>query len=108
MRCADDTWLFKVLTRGLARKHGFAATFMSKPYADDAGNGMHVHFSVLDQDGRNIFNNGGPEGTEVLKSAVAGCVAAMPASTLIFAPHGNSYNTAYSGCARTNGGVLGL
>ncbi len=91
MRCADDTWLFKALTRGLARKHGFAATFMAKPFADDAGNGMHVHFSVLDQDGRNIFDDGGPDGTDLLRSAVAGCLAAMPASTLIFAPHGNSY-----------------
>ncbi len=91
MRCADDTWLFKGLTRGLARKHGFAATFMSKPYADDAGNGMHVHFSVLDQNGQNIFDDGGPMGTDLLRAAVAGCLAAMPASTLIFAPHGNSY-----------------
>ncbi len=51
LRSADDAWLFKDLVRGLARKHGFAATFMSKPYADDAGNGMHVHFSVVDKDG---------------------------------------------------------
>ncbi len=91
MRCADDTWLFKALTRGLARKHGFAATFMAKPYANDAGNGMHVHFSVIDADGRNVFDDGGPEGTDLLRSAVAGCLAAMPASSLIFAPHGNSY-----------------
>ncbi|KUJ85614.1 glutamine synthetase [Ruegeria marisrubri] len=91
MRCADDTWLFKALVRGLARKHGFAATFMAKPYANDAGNGMHVHFSVVDKDGNNVFDNGGPEGTDTLRAAVAGCLAAMPGSTLIFAPHGNSY-----------------
>ncbi|NOD47101.1 MULTISPECIES: glutamine synthetase family protein [unclassified Ruegeria] len=103
MRCADDTWLFKALTRGLARKHGFAATFMSKPYAEDAGNGMHVHFSVLDQDGRNVFDNGGPEGTELLTSAVAGCVAAMPGSTLIFAPHGNSYTRLVPGAHAPTG-----
>ncbi|NOD77410.1 MULTISPECIES: glutamine synthetase family protein [unclassified Ruegeria] len=103
MRCADDTWLFKTLTRGLARKHGFAATFMSKPYADDAGNGMHVHFSVLDQDGRNVFDNGGSEGTQALKSAVAGCVAAMPGSTLIFAPHGNSYTRLVPGAHAPTG-----
>ncbi|NOD91981.1 glutamine synthetase [Ruegeria sp. HKCCD4884] len=103
MRCADDTWLFKTLTRGLARKHGFAGTFMSKPYADDAGNGMHVHFSVLDQDGRNVFDNGGSEGTQALKSAVAGCVAAMPGSTLIFAPHGNSYTRLVPGAHAPTG-----
>ena len=91
MRAADDAWLFKILTRGLARKHGIAATFMAKPYADDAGNGMHVHFSVLDGDGKNVFDNGTDNGSKILHQAVAGCLAAMPASTLIFAPFGNSY-----------------
>ncbi len=91
MRAADDAWLFKALARGLARQHGFAATFMAKPYAEDAGNGMHVHFSVLDTDGNNIFNDGTAKGTPLLRQAVAGCLSAMPACTLIFAPHANSY-----------------
>ncbi|TNJ48033.1 glutamine synthetase family protein [Phaeobacter sp. B1627] len=91
MRAADDTWLFKALVKGIARKHGFAATFMAKPYDAEAGNGMHVHFSVTDETGANIFDNGGPEGTPALHSAVAGCLAAMRDSTLVFAPHGNSY-----------------
>ncbi|WP_171126605.1 MULTISPECIES: glutamine synthetase family protein [unclassified Ruegeria] len=103
MRCADDTLLFKVLTRGLARKHGFTATFMSKPYADDAGNGMHVHFSVVDQAGQNVFDNGGPEGTDTLRHAIAGCLAAMPGSTLIFAPHGNSYTRLVPGAHAPTG-----
>ena len=91
MRAADDTWLFKSLVRGLARKHGMAATFMAKPFAHEAGNGMHVHFSVLDEEGNNIFDNGGAEGTVMLRHAVAGCLEAMTASTLVFAPHGNSF-----------------
>ena len=91
LRAADDTWLFKTLIKGMARKHGFAATFMAKPFEDDAGNGMHMHFSVLDAEGQNVFDDGGEAGTEALKQAVAGCIAAMPASTLIFAPHANSY-----------------
>ncbi|WP_372885526.1 glutamine synthetase family protein [Shimia sp.] len=103
LRAADDAWLFKALTRGLARRHGLAASFMAKPYADDAGNGMHVHFSVLDRDGRNVFDNGGPEGTEALKQAVAGCVRAMPASTLIFAPHGPSYDRLVPGAHAPTG-----
>ncbi len=91
MRAADDTWLFKALVKGVARKHGFAATFMAKPYDEEAGNGMHVHFSITDATGANIFDNGGPEGTPALHAAVAGCLAAMRDSTLVFAPHGNSY-----------------
>jgi glutamine synthetase len=91
LKAADDSWLFKLLVKGLARKHGFAASFMAKPYAEYAGTGMHTHFSVLDRDGLNIFDDGGPDGTETLRAAIAGCMAAMPASTLVFAPHGNSY-----------------
>ncbi|OZB16679.1 MAG: glutamine synthetase [Rhodobacterales bacterium 34-62-10] len=92
LRAADDAWLFKMLVKGLARRHGFAASFMAKPYEDYAGSGLHTHFSVLDADGRNIFDDGGPLGTEMLRYAVAGCLGAMSGSTLIFAPHWNSYD----------------
>tara|TARA_R110002110_G_scaffold48601_28_gene144806 strand:+ start:3192 stop:4526 length:1335 start_codon:yes stop_codon:yes gene_type:complete len=92
LRAADDAWLFKMLLKGLARKHGFAASFMAKPYADYAGSGLHMHFSVLDDEGNNVFDNGGPEGTDMLRHAVAGCLNAMPGSGLIFAPHANSYD----------------
>lgn len=91
MKAADDTWLFKHMVRGVARKHNLGATFMAKPYPDDAGNGMHVHFSVVDQIGKNIFDNGGSEGSELLISSVAGCLQAANDSTLIFAPHANSF-----------------
>ena len=92
LRAADDAWLFKMLVKGLARRHGFAASFMAKPYEDYAGSGLHTHFSVLDAEGRNIFDDGGPLGTEKLRHAVAGCLNAMSGSTLIFAPHWNSYD----------------
>ena len=91
MQAADDAWLFKLLVRGLARKHGFAASFMAKPYEDWSGSGMHLHFSVLDDTGANIFDNGGEMGTDLLRFAVGGCLEAMKDSTLIFAPHGNSF-----------------
>jgi len=92
LKAADDAWLFKLLVKGLARKNGFAASFMAKPYENYAGSGMHTHFSVLDADGDNIFNDGGSKGTEILRHAIAGCLDAMPDSTLIFAPHANSYD----------------
>lgn len=107
LRAADDAWLFKALVRGLARNHGYAATFMAKPYAEDAGNGMHVHFSVLDESGANVFDNGGPEGTDVLHHAIAGCLRDMPASTLIFAPHGNSYDRLVPGAHAPVGAAWG-
>ncbi len=92
LRAADDAWLFKMLVKGLARRHGFAASFMAKPYDDYSGSGMHAHFSVLDQDGKNIFDDGGDKGTPALHHAIAGCMSALQDSTLIFAPHANSYD----------------
>lgn len=103
LRAADDAWLFKALVKGLARKHGLAATFMAKPYAEEAGNGMHVHFSVVDTDGNNVFDDGSDAGSDLLRHAVAGCLAAMPASTLIFAPHGNSYERLVPGAHAPTG-----
>lgn len=88
---ADNTWLFKTMIKGMARRHGFAASFMAKPYAGDLGNGLHMHFSVLDRDGTNVFDDGGDKGTDLLRAAVAGCLQGMPGATLIFAPHANSY-----------------
>ncbi len=91
LKAADDAWLFKLLVRGLARNHGFAASFMAKPLEDYAGNGLHVHFSVEDAQGCNVFANGTHEGTALLRQAIAGCLRAIPDLALIFAPHGNSY-----------------
>lgn len=92
LKAADDAWLFKMLVKGLARQHGFAASFMAKPYDIWSGNGMHTHFSVLDRQGGNIFDDSTDRGSDRLRHAVAGCLAAINGSTLIFAPHENSYD----------------
>ncbi|PIE14441.1 MAG: glutamine synthetase [Rhodobacterales bacterium] len=103
LRAADDAVLFKALVKGLARRHGIAATFMAKPFAEDAGNGMHVHFSVLDASGNNVFDDGTETGSDTLRHAVAGCLSAMAASTLIFAPHANSYDRLVPGAHAPTG-----
>ena len=72
LKAADDAWLFKMLVKGTARKHGFAASFMAKPYDTYAGNGLHMHFSVLDKSGNNVFDDGSPTGSDMLRHAVQG------------------------------------
>ncbi|KQZ93877.1 glutamine synthetase [Mesorhizobium sp. Root157] len=91
LRAADDAVLFKRTVKGIARKHGFIASFMAKPYGKRAGNGFHVHFSLIDAEGRNVFDDGTDQGSELMRHAVAGLLAAMAESTLVFAPHFNSY-----------------
>lgn len=91
LKAADDAILFKRIVRGIARKHGFTATFMAKPYMDYSGNGCHVHFSLEDDDGKNIFDDGTEIGTQTLQFAIGGLLEAMSESIAIFAPHLNSY-----------------
>lgn len=88
---ADDAVLCKRLVHGIARKHGMAATFMAKPYGDRSGSGFHVHFSLVDENGVNLFDSGGEDGTPLMLNAVAGLLATMQENTLTFAPHQNSY-----------------
>jgi glutamine synthetase len=91
LRAADDAWLFKMLVKGLARRHGFAASFMAKPYLEYSGSGLHTHFSVLDKSGDNIFDSGGTKGSAMMRNAIAGCLTSMRDSALILAPHENSF-----------------
>ena len=90
-RAADDAQFFKRLVKGTARSHGFNATFMPKPFGQSAGSGLHVHFSCLDAQGANIFDDGSDRGSDDLRAAVGGLTNAMADCTLIFAPHANSY-----------------
>ncbi|TKW67313.1 MAG: glutamine synthetase [Paracoccus denitrificans] len=92
LKAADDAWLFKMLTKGVARQFGFAASFMAKPYDVWSGSGLHMHFSLLDAEGRNLFDDGTEKGSAMMRHAVGGMLRAMPGSTLVFAPHENSYD----------------
>mgnify|MGYP000099866656 FL=1 len=71
---------------------------MAKPFADQVGNGMHIHFSLIDTDGNNVFNNGTDSGSELLNQAVAGSLATMADSMAIFAPNINSFRRMVPGC----------
>lgn len=91
LAAADHLIGLKRAVRGVVRGHGLDATFMPKPYGDMAGSGMHIHLSLMDGDGRNVFDGkgAGPNGT--IRHAVAGLLGAIADCMMIFAPHHNSY-----------------
>lgn len=91
LKAGDDAIFFKRIVKSVARKHGMIASFMAKPYGEESGSGMHVHFSLLDSSGNNVFDDNSESGTDVLKYAINGLINAMSESMLIFAPHYNSY-----------------
>ena len=91
LRACDQALLLKRAIKGVARAQGRLASFMAKPFGDLAGNGMHIHFSLVDASGRNVFDDDTDQGSELLRHAVAGCLATMPEAMALFAPNVNSY-----------------
>jgi len=51
LNTADKHSFFKFMTKSVAEKHGFRATFMPKPVEGLTGNGCHAHISVWDAAG---------------------------------------------------------
>jgi glutamine synthetase len=91
LAAADQAFLFKYAAKEVALKHGLNAVFMAKPIAGQPGSSMHLHQSVVDMDGRNVFSNA--DGSESLqfRQFIAGLQANLPSLMLLFAPFVNSY-----------------
>ena len=87
----DQAIRFKRIVKGVALRHGLEATFMAKPYEDMAGSGMHMHVSVRDETGDNVFASAEELGNDLLKQAAAGLIATMADGMAVFAPNANSY-----------------
>ena len=91
MRATDDAVMYKRLVKGVAAQHGMIASFMAKPFAEQAGNGMHLHVSMADGSGDNAFASDDPEGSPMLRHAIGGMREWLADSMAIFAPNANSY-----------------
>jgi glutamine synthetase len=92
----DHAVLLKRAVKAAALKHGFVACFMAKPFAEDAGNGLHIHMSLVDKNGKNYFSQDKdslavPPFSARLRYAVGGLLKTMPEATAIFSPNANSY-----------------
>jgi len=92
----DHAVLLRRVIKGVARSMGMAATFMAKPFAEHAGSGMHIHVSMLRQDGTNLFASGTSldgqaRAGDALRHAIGGLAQTMAQCMAIFAPNANSY-----------------
>ena len=88
---ADQVFLFKRTVREAAIEHEMHATFLAKPMAEEAGSALHVHQSIVDKDGNNIFSGKDGKATDLFYGYLGGLQAYMPQAMLMFAPYVNSY-----------------
>jgi glutamine synthetase len=87
LQAADHAFLLKRAIKAAARAEGLQATFMAKPFAERAANGLHVHVSLRDEHGANRFAHD----EAALHHAIGGLQATMAEAMLLFAPNANSY-----------------
>ncbi len=91
VQACDHALLLRRIVKGVAQKHGLDATFLSKPFTDQSGSGLHIHMSLADAEGRNVFDERTPDGDRLLGHAIAGLQATSAEAMAIFAPNLNAY-----------------
>ena len=90
---ADRSFRLKSAVQEIARHRGLLATFMAKPFNDEGGSGFHVHVSVNDDGGANVFGDtDGPDGlSEVGRYAVGGVLRHAAALSALLNPTINAF-----------------
>lgn len=92
----DRFVFFRFMANEIARKHGYYATFMPKPFENRSGSGAHYNMSLADADtGANLFETAAdPRGCGVSRLAyqfIAGVLKHGAAISAVIAPTVNSY-----------------
>lgn len=91
LKLADDVVLFKHTLREIAAQHGLNAVFMAKPLADYDGSSMHLHQSIVDAKGNNIFSDKKGNATPEFYAYIAGLQHYMADLMPLMAPYFNSW-----------------
>ncbi|MCK7593751.1 glutamine synthetase family protein [Pseudomarimonas salicorniae] len=91
LAACDDALMLKRAIKAVAEQQGMQASFMAKPFVGQAGSGLHVHASVLDREGRNVFACTPESPSDNLRHAIGGLQRCADDCMLLFAPHANSY-----------------
>jgi glutamine synthetase len=88
---ADRVFLFKRTVRETALRHGIFATFMAKPMELEPGSAMHIHQSIHNAAGQNIFSEADGSASPLFGQFIAGLQTYIPQAMPMFAPYVNSY-----------------
>jgi glutamine synthetase len=92
----DRATLFKTSMKQIGYKHGVMPSFMAKPYGDLPGCSGHMHFSLKDKQGNNVFATGEmseqyPTMSKMMVYFLAGVLHGLPSILAILAPTINRY-----------------
>ncbi len=93
VQTADNITTYRQIVAAVGRKHGLLGTFMPKPFTGVSANGHHHHFTLVDDDGHNVFHD--PEGpaqlSETARHFLGGMLDHFGALMCVGNPTVNSY-----------------
>ena len=88
---ADQVLMFKRTVKEAALVHKMTATFMAKPMESKPGSSMHIHQSVEDGEGTNLFATPEGEDTPLFRAYLGGLQRYAASAMPLFCPNVNSY-----------------
>jgi glutamine synthetase len=93
LAAADNHLKLRETIRSVALNHGLYASLAPKPFPRQAGNGAHIHFSLWDGEGNNLFHDQQSQrGISTLaRHFIGGVLAHLPALVAVTCPSVNSY-----------------
>lgn len=93
LKAADRTLLFSYITRRVAKEHGYHATFMPKPFDEQNRSAFHIHLSMQNMDGQNMFySSDTPYNlSEIARQFIGGIIKYARETSIIMASIYNSY-----------------
>ena len=91
LRRADQLFLLKRLVKACAMRHGYLASFMARPLDGVPGSGAHLHCSVANDDGVNIFALQDGKAPAALRHFIGGLQTWLPEAFALIAPNVNSF-----------------
>jgi glutamine synthetase len=94
LRAADQQLTYRQTVRGVAGRHGLVASLAPKPFADQAGSGAHLHWSIWDMDHttNRLADATAADGlSQLARHAIAGVLAHLPGLLALTTPSVNSF-----------------
>jgi glutamine synthetase len=84
----------KSLLQRIGSRYNYMASFEAKPFPNRSGSGLHVHCSIHDSNGNNLYSKklNSDEESDILLNSIGGLCEIMGESMIFFSPTKKSFN----------------
>lgn len=81
----------KMMSSMIARREAGRAIFEAKPFESDYGSALHIHISLHDQSGFNVFSEASMDDNHFLQNCIGGILDITPEMVYLLCRHDSDY-----------------